>query len=276
MPQSDNPYEHLFIYHLEGHPPISLWQDYPQFFGCWIEDNYAFLFFAHDALELVKKELDSLSGVHLIDHYEMSYADWQAGEEIRPIEVGRLTLYPFWQKIDKKTDRIHLPLDPGVVFGTGAHPTTKDCLKALHHIFSTDSPREVLDIGTGTGILALASAALGAGHVLAVDLNPLCVRTTQNNIERNGYSSIITVENGDALSYVSTRADLAIANIHMAIMEKLVCNTAFLSRKWLVLSGLMRTQARIIESILTNRPVEIVKKWESEGIWTTFLVKGSA
>jgi len=270
-----NPYERLFVYQLDGDPDPSPWLDEPAFLGCWKEDGYGFLFFSENAHGIVRSGLDAQQGVRLADQYEMSYEEWQGGLELAPIRVGRLIVTPFWMTPpeDAGPDSLIVRIDPGVVFGAGQHPTTRDCLYALNQVLETGPIKSCLDLGTGTGILALAAAALGVEEALAVDNNPLCVRTALSNIDRNGMGEIVRAVEGDALSFLGTRVDLIISNIHMAVAEQMVKSDQFYSCRWIILSGLMRSQAREIERILAGKPVKVLKKWESEGIWTTFLIK---
>lgn len=272
MTLQQNPYERLFIYHLEAQPVPNPWEKNPSFLGSWIEDGYAFLFFSEPVLQDIMLWLEKLKGPKLIDHYQMTYAEWQGGEEILPLRAGKLIIAPFWQTVEESPESILLRIDPGVVFGTGAHPTTMDCLRAITTLYSKTKPQKIADLGTGTGILALAVAALGAEEVVAIDLNPLCVRTAKANVERNGFQSVIKVLEGDAVQFIDRGFDLLIANIHMAVVEQLLANNRFNETPWVILSGLMRSQAMEIENVLNNSPFRVARRWNSEGIWSTFLL----
>jgi ribosomal protein L11 methyltransferase len=161
-------------------------------------------------------------------------------------------------------------LDPGVVFGTGTHPTTHDCLTALQWAFEYQVPQRVIDLGTGTGLLALAAVRLGATRVLAVDLNPLAVRTARRNAVLNRMTQRMLVVQGDAINFMDVPGDLVISNIHYEIMRHLVAAPGFTRCRQFVLSGLLRSQAREIEHVLHTQPVEIVRKLDRDGIWYTY------
>lgn len=266
----------MYIYHLDAQPSPNPWEQDPSFLGCWIEEGYAFLFFSESVLEKIVPGLEKLNGPKLLDHYQMSYAEWQGGEEIMPLRAGKLTIVPFWQAVEEDPDSIILRIDPGVVFGTGSHPTTMDCLRALTILYSRHRPKKIADLGAGTGILSLAAAALGAEDVIAVDLNPLCVRTTKANVERNGFQDVIRVLEGDALQCANHGFDLLIANIHMAVVERLVETPGFNESAWVILSGLMRSQAAEIENTLQQGPFKVERRWNSEGIWSTFLLRNGS
>src|SRR5690606_1873730 len=113
------------------------------------------------------------------------------------------------------TDRHVIELDPGMAFGTGSHPTTALCLEALEEL---DRPGDtVVDVGTGSGILAIAAARLGAGAVIAVDIDPQAVQAARDNCRRNGVHQRVWVAEGStaaARALLARRpADLVVANI---------------------------------------------------------------
>ncbi|MFP4033035.1 MAG: 50S ribosomal protein L11 methyltransferase, partial [Desulfococcaceae bacterium] len=143
-----------------------------------------------------------------------------AGDGAVPFGVGGLFVAPPWSDAATPpgTRRIHL--DPGVVFGTGTHPTTRECLAALQEVCARDRIGRATDLGTGTGVLALAAAALGAGPVLAVDLNRLAVETARRNIVRNRMADRVLAVQGRAESLVEAGADLLMANLHHEAMTQ--------------------------------------------------------
>lgn len=111
------------------------------------------------------------------------------------LRIGeRTVIVPSWLEYQPQPDDIVLWLDPGMAFGTGLHPTTRLCLQLLERMVQPD--QHVLDLGTGSGILAIAAAKLGAGHVLALDNDPIAVRVAQENVERNQVSAVVQVAEG--------------------------------------------------------------------------------
>jgi ribosomal protein L11 methyltransferase len=131
----------------------------------------------------------------------------------------------------------------------------------------------VLDLGTGTGILALAAALLDAEKVLAVDLNPLSVKTARKNVRLNGLEGSIEVVEGLAEDFVEETADLVLANLHHNVLLKLLGTAGFLEKRWYVLSGLLRSQVREIRDQLRERELHVTREWEQEGTWYTLLAK---
>lgn len=263
-----NPYDELFIYYLKGclRPENEVFGD--AFIGNWEEDGFSFLFFSRPAADDVARLLQRQPGLALIDSYQMAYADWQGAHDIA-LQTERLQVHPPWQA-PPAGDRRGIVLDPGVVFGTGTHPTTRDCLQALERLYSRESPADVLDLGTGTGLLALAAARLGARRTLAVDLNPLCARTAAANVRRNRLENRVLVVRGCAEAFVDLPADLLVANIHFDVMRRLLGSQGFYRKRWFVLSGLLRSEARWVLAQLAARPVEIIEAWHHEGVWSTF------
>ncbi|MCF8025188.1 MAG: 50S ribosomal protein L11 methyltransferase, partial [Desulfobacteraceae bacterium] len=133
------------------------------------------------------------------------------------------------------------------------------------------SPDSVIDMGTGTGLLGLAAAALGCSRILALDSNFLAVRTARENIKRNCLDSRVLAVQADARYFVESPADLLIANIHFDVMQQLIAAPAFYEKKWFVLSGLLRSQARYVEKMFYYGPGRLVQRWTDDGIWYTFL-----
>jgi ribosomal protein L11 methyltransferase len=157
----------------------------------------------------------------------MAYKDWQGGEFLDSLSVGKLLFIPSWGDWPKGEKGLCLRLDPGVVFGSGQHPTTRDSLQALLWVYDQDKPQKVLDLGTGTGILSLAAVSLGAEKVVAVDWNPACVRTTLDNVSLNVMESKIEVVEGKAEDFINQPADLVLANLHFAVIQDLIKAPAF-------------------------------------------------
>jgi ribosomal protein L11 methyltransferase len=126
------------------------------------------------------------------------------------MEIGRrLAIVPSWQEYE--TDRVRLVLDPGLAFGTGSHETTSLCLEALDELVR--GGERVLDIGTGSGILAIAALKLGAESAEGVDIDPVAVRTAGENAARNGVAEKLTVLVGDLSDKASGKYQIVTANI---------------------------------------------------------------
>ncbi|MBT2731454.1 50S ribosomal protein L11 methyltransferase [Carnobacterium sp. ISL-102] len=139
-----------------------------------------------------------------------------------PLQVTRfLTVVPSWEDYDlKHSDERVIRLDPGLAFGTGTHPTTMLSLQALETYIRGDET--ILDVGTGSGVLSIASKALGAKHVHAYDLDDVAVKAAVENIELNEYAKDIIVKANDLLKGVTIEADIVVANILAEIIIPLI------------------------------------------------------
>lgn len=129
----------------------------------------------------------------------------------KPLRLGkRLVVRPSWEAYKALPDDLVIDLDPGMAFGTGTHESTALCVELIERHYQGG---KVLDLGTGSGILAIAAAKLGAQEVLAIDIDPLAVRTAQENVDNNKLASVITVRRGDLLQGIEGSFDFAVANI---------------------------------------------------------------
>lgn len=265
------PYEDIYIYLLSGmvreKEEMNLGD---AFIGNWVEDKSSFLFFSRPSQEIVIRLLDECADLELVDDYRFSYEEWQGGG-LDPVQVDLFSIIPPWLEAESNGGVAPIILDPGVVFGNGLHPTTGDCLRALSFAQRQKPIIEVLDLGTGTGILALAAARLGAKHVLAVDLNPLCVKTAMANVKQNQLTGVIDVVEGPADKFITGSADLVVANIHFDVVEGLLNAGALAVPERVILSGLMRSQFRKIKVLLEKQGFYVVREWDHEMTWYTTL-----
>jgi ribosomal protein L11 methyltransferase len=240
------------------------------FIGNWIEDGHSFLFFLEPEKEFISKLLEQHTYLELLDTYTMSYKQWQGGS-IEPIKVGRFILNPPWIKAVPGDDEVAITLDPGLVFGNGTHPTTLACLQAIEIACGGGKVESMLDLGTGSGILALAAARLGCEKIIAVDYNQLAARTAKRNVELNSLQQNILIINGRAEHFTAIASDLLVANIGYEVMRNIIVSEGFLDQKWFVLSGILPREAETIVTMLENKPVIIVKHWQTDQIWQTIL-----
>lgn len=267
--QYQPPYTDLYIYYIQGR--INGCPDLggDAFIGNWEEEGDSFLFFKRAADERVQQLLTQQPHLVLQDQYQMSYEQWQGGATAT-LDAGSLRVIAPWSPQAAQPRDHDILLDPGVVFGTGTHPTTHDCLIAMQMAFAAQPIRTVVDLGTGTGLLALAAAHLGAQQVLALDLNYLAVQTAKRNIVTNGMTRQILAIQGNAMNFMDISSDLMVSNIHYEVMRHLIADEGFASKRQFILSGLLRTQAREVEYQLRQLPVKIIHRWERDGTWYTF------
>ncbi|MFQ5945422.1 MAG: 50S ribosomal protein L11 methyltransferase [Anaerolineae bacterium] len=144
----------------------------------------------------------------------LAEADWAEAwkADYRPQRVGRrLVVVPSWISYEEAPGEIVLRLDPGMAFGTGAHPTTQLCLESLEEHLRPGT--EVLDLGTGSGILAIACAKLGAEGVLALDTDPAALQVARANVRANGVGEKVELGRGSEEMIGSRSFDLIVVNI---------------------------------------------------------------
>ena len=209
-----------------------------------------------ETLALIAARMEAANIAYTVETEGVEQEDWQNGwrKYYHPLEIGkRLAVVPSWQQYD--TDRVKLILDPGLAFGTGGHETTSLCMEALDERLT--GGERVLDIGTGSGILAIAALKLGAAVAEGVDIDPVAVRTAGENAALNGVQDKLTVLVGDLSDKASGKYDIITANI--------VAN-AILSLAPAV-PGLMAEDATFIASgIIDSRKDEVIAGLEKAGL----------
>lgn len=155
---------------------------------------------------------------------EVSDTSWATAwkKYYHPLQVTRfMTVVPSWEEYTPKfSDERIIRLDPGLAFGTGTHPTTRLSMQALET--SIVGGETILDVGTGSGVLSIASKALGAGNVYAYDLDEVAVRAAKENMDLNDYAKEVQVAANDLLKGISIEADIVMANILAEIILLLI------------------------------------------------------
>jgi ribosomal protein L11 methyltransferase len=188
---------------------------------------------------------------------------WKA--HFHPVRVGRrFVIKPSWRDYTAAPDDIVIEIDPGLAFGSGLHPTTQLCLKILEEM--PLAGQTLFDVGTGSGILALAALKLGAANVRAVDIDDIAVRVTEENFERNGYlpTSASNVETavGSAGEAGGRQWDTVVANILAnTIIELLPALKAALARGGsLILSGIIAEQETSVTEAATAHGLHLSER----------------
>ena len=233
-----------------------------------------------ETLALIQARMEAAGIAYTVETEGVEQEDWQNGwrKYYHPMDIGkRLAIVPSWQEYD--TDRVKLILDPGLAFGTGGHETTSLCLEALDE--RVMGGERVLDIGTGSGILAIAALKLGAGSAEGVDIDPVAVRTAGENAALNGIGQdTYTVRIGDVLGDAVLRADLGggwqmvVANI----VADVIIGLSPLVRPMLapgglfLCSGIIDDRAQEVADRLRENGWEILETRSAEG-WFSYLCR---
>ena len=269
------PPEKLYVYEIHGKvsPPASLAGE--DFLGCWREGEYSYLFFASKMEDKVKAWLGTGSTGRYSSETVLDYADWEAGQPFKATSPAGFYLSPIWDTPAPAPGETVILLEPGLAFGSGYHPTTRMCLKLLQQVYEADTPRQVLDLGTGTGVLALAALTLGARRVVAVEYNDLAVRTAAKNVRHNHREGEVLLIQGDARHFAHLAGDLVLANLHLDVLLDLLAIPEFLTKKWYIFSGLLGTQMVPFRDRLAGTPLRAVAALD-ENLWFAVLAVNRA
>lgn len=179
-----------------------------------------------EAVPLLRKYLDGLASMGAIPKgvpIEVSLEadeDWMAvfrSQHSRVVISDRIAVRPRWCAPENGKEIV---LDPGLAFGTGTHATTSMCLTLMDRHIGSPPPSRLLDVGTGTGILAIAAAFLGVGEILAVDVDPVSIRVARENIKANGVEKSVTVVEG-SIDRAEGAYDMITANLYSSLLTSM-------------------------------------------------------
>jgi ribosomal protein L11 methyltransferase len=179
----------------------------------------------------------------------------------------RLVIKPPWEKYPEQKGEVAIAIDPGMAFGTGTHPSTQMCLKALEELIQSSAhPPSILDVGTGSGILAIAARKLGARQVLAIDIDPLAIACARKNAVANNIDGEIDFRVGP-LEGLRRIFDIVVANL---LPQELLSAAPSLPKRMsprgvLIVSGLLRGQKKEMALAFTELGLQVLRFKESKG-----------
>lgn len=187
----------------------------------------------------------------------------------------RIVIKPTWREHVAGPNDVMVILDPGMAFGTGLHPSTRLCLEALEDLVR-DGDR-VLDVGTGSGILSIAAAGLGAASVLAVDVDPVAVDAARANVAVNHLEHVVTVREGGAADAALEPFDLVVANIIARVIVEHAAPLAAAVRPGglLIVSGILLERAAEVSAALSEHGVD-TEEPRQEGDWCALVGRRTA
>lgn len=190
----------------------------------------------------------------------------------KPSKVGeKIVVKPIWEDYEKKDDELVVELDPGMAFGTGDHETTRMCIQALEKYVEKDST--VFDVGTGSGILAIAAAKLGAKKAVGVDLDPVAVESAKENVSYNNLDNI-EVLYGNLVEVIEGKADIVVANIIAEIICILIDDVKRVLKQggMFITSGIIHERVKMVTDKLEESGFEVIKV-NKDGEWNCIIAK---
>ncbi|QOR65586.1 50S ribosomal protein L11 methyltransferase [Cytobacillus suaedae] len=177
--------------------------------------------FLSETVEEIKEAINGLLlfgidiGHNKISLIEVNEEDWATAwkKYYHPVKISeRFTIVPTWEDYEPvSTDELIIELDPGMAFGTGTHPTTVLCIQALER--TVQAGDSVIDVGTGSGVLSIAAAMLGAKEIKALDLDSVAVESALENVKLNKVDDIVSVSQNNLLNNIEGPVDVVVANI---------------------------------------------------------------
>lgn len=227
-----------------------------------------------EALAFLSERYTSENIKHTIETDTTLEEDWRNNwkKYFNPMPVGeKILIRPSWRDDYDPNGRVVLNIDPGLAFGTGNHETTRLCLEAVERYLKEGDT--VLDVGCGSGILAIASLLLGAGSAVGVDIDETAVKTAKENAEINNVADRFTAITGDLTEKVTGKYNLIVANIvadaimflSKGVKEFMTPDTVY------IMSGIIDTRADEVISAISP-DFEIIEKYEDKG-WVCLVAK---
>lgn len=232
-----------------------------------------------EILEYIKVKLIEIKdmgvdiGEGTVEYIKVNEEDWANNwkKYYKPTKIGKnIIVKPIWEEYEANGEMI-IELDPGMAFGTGTHETTRMCVEALEENVKGDTT--VFDIGTGSGILAIAAAKLDAKKVIGVDLDPVAVDSAKENVSFNDLNNI-EILYGNLMDVVTGKADLVVANIIAEIIVVLAEDVKnFLVPGGLfITSGIIRERRELVETKLKEKGFKI-KEVKEQGEWLCIIAE---
>ncbi len=235
-----------------------------------------------ETVEEIKQAVNNLTrygldiGKNEITISEIEEEDWATEwkKYYHPVKVSeKFTIVPTWEEYKPvDNDELIIELDPGMAFGTGTHPTTMMSIQALEKIVKPGDT--VIDVGTGSGILSIASALLRAKKVLALDLDDIAVKSAWENVKLNRVDSIVEVEQNDLLDGITEKADVIVGNLLAEIIVRFTDQAYELLNDdgFFITSGIISQKRKEVEDSLIQANFSIIETKCMED-WITIIAK---
>lgn len=234
----------------------------------------------NEHFEYIKNSVNNLGefginkGEGLVVSSKVNEQDWENNwkKYYKPTKVGaRVVVKPIWEEYIPKNHELVVELDPGMAFGTGTHETTRMCIQALERYVDENST--VFDIGTGSGILAIAAAKLNAKSAIGVDLDPVAVDSAKQNVAKNDLKNI-DIRHGNLMEVVDGKANVIVANIIAEVIKILIpdINKSLIHGGYFISSGIIKDRAQDVINELKKNKFEILEV-NNQGEWICIVAK---
>ncbi|WP_313798546.1 50S ribosomal protein L11 methyltransferase [Cytobacillus sp.] len=199
---------------------------------------------------------------------EVNEEEWATAwkKYYHPVKISeRFTIVPTWEEYTPvSSDELIIELDPGMAFGTGTHPTTVMCIQALERTVKPGD--KVMDVGTGSGVLSIAAAMLGAEKVTALDLDEVAVNSARLNIELNNVHHAVDVKQNNLLDGVEPGADIVVANILAEVILRFTGDVSSVVKQggFFIASGIIQAKKQEVKDSMIEAGFEIVETLQME------------
>ncbi len=238
--------------------------------------------FLSETVEEIKQAINNLLtydidvGKNKVTLSEVNEKEWATAwkKYYHPVKISkRITIKPTWEEYAPvSSDEIIIELDPGMAFGTGTHPTTVLSMQALEQYLQPGDV--VMDVGSGSGVLSIASALLGAEKVYAFDLDDIAVKSTMQNAKLNQLNKAIEAKQNNLLNDVNIKSDIIVSNILAEIIIQ------FVDDAWknlnngglFITSGIIQNKKQLVKDSLMKQGFEIIVVNEMED-WVSIVAK---
>lgn len=227
----------------------------------------------------LKKELKKIGwGMELSPYKDIDWpAKWRRGlRAIRiPFKGNVIVIRPRWKKYKKRPGDVVIAIDPGMAFGTGSHETTKMCLKEITRVLTSDEARRgktsILDVGCGSGVLAIAAKKLGVKRAVAIDIDPVAIKVTKENAK---FNRVHITASGQHVRKVKGAFSIVAANIISGALKSLVPELSAKTKAggFLLLSGILRQEASEMFSIFAGQRLKF-SRCSYMGDWASLVFR---
>lgn len=255
--------------------------DYPEE-GVIVKAYLPVTSFLGETVDAIKESINNLLlydidlGLNAVSISEVHEEEWATAwkKYYHPVKISeRFTIVPTWEEYEPvSSDELIIELDPGMAFGTGTHPTTVMCIQALER---TIQPGDlVVDVGTGSGVLSIASALLDAKHVQALDLDEIAVRSAKVNVKLNKVQDRIDVSQGNLLDGVNEQADVVVANILAEVIMRFTDDVGKVVKPGghFIASGIINPKKEDVKNAIVSAGFTIEETLQMED-WVAIIAK---